>query len=93
MCGGSPSCSPIKHLTRSTWGQALIGNGRRADAARILRSRWSEGIQISAGYKSQGFVPGEQLSGGGSSARASRSGGEAASTEARRAKVDTMSAR
>jgi hypothetical protein len=30
-----------------------------------LRSRWSEGILISAGYKSQGFVPGEQLSGGG----------------------------
>jgi hypothetical protein len=32
---------------------------------RALRSRWSEGILISAGYKSQGFVPGEQLSGGG----------------------------
>lgn len=32
---------------------------------RMLRSRWSDGIQISAGYKSQGFVPGEQLSGGG----------------------------
>ena len=32
---------------------------------RMLRSPWSEGIQISAGYKSQGFVPGEQLSGGG----------------------------
>ena len=32
---------------------------------RILRSQWAEGIQISAGYKSQGFVPGEQLSGGG----------------------------
>ena len=32
---------------------------------RVLRSRWSEGIHISAGYKSQGFVPGEQLSGGG----------------------------
>ena len=31
----------------------------------ILRSRWTDGIQISAGYKSQGFVPGEQLSGGG----------------------------
>jgi hypothetical protein len=31
---------------------------------RILRSRWTEGIQISAGYKSEGFVPGEQLSGG-----------------------------
>ena len=32
---------------------------------RALRSRWSEGILISAGYKSRGFVPGEQLSGGG----------------------------
>jgi hypothetical protein len=32
---------------------------------RILRSPWTDGIQISAGYKSQGFVPGEQLSGGG----------------------------
>lgn len=31
---------------------------------RMLRSRWSEGIQVAAGYKSQGFVPGEQLSGG-----------------------------
>ena len=31
---------------------------------RMLRSRWSEGLQIAAGYKSQGFVPGEQLSGG-----------------------------
>jgi hypothetical protein len=32
---------------------------------RFLRSQWTDGIQISAGYKSQGFVPGEQLSGGG----------------------------
>ena len=31
---------------------------------RMLRSRWSDGIQIAAGYKSQGFVPGEQLAGG-----------------------------
>lgn len=31
---------------------------------RMLRSRWSEGIHVAAGYKSQGFVPGEQLSGG-----------------------------
>jgi hypothetical protein len=31
---------------------------------RMLRSQWSDGIQISAGYKSEGFVPGEQLSGG-----------------------------
>ena len=32
---------------------------------RLLRSRWIDGIQVAAGYKSQGFVPGEQLSGGG----------------------------
>jgi hypothetical protein len=32
---------------------------------RLLRSRWSDGIQVAAGYKSQGYVPGEQLSGGG----------------------------
>jgi len=31
---------------------------------RALRSQWSEGIYVSAGYKSQGFVPGEQLAGG-----------------------------
>jgi hypothetical protein len=31
---------------------------------RLLRSRWTDGIYIAAGYKSQGFVPGEQLSGG-----------------------------
>ncbi len=30
---------------------------------RLLRSRWSDGIQVAAGYKSQGYVPGEQLSG------------------------------
>ena len=32
---------------------------------RALRTPWSEGIHITAGYKAQGFVPGEQLSGGG----------------------------
>ncbi len=30
----------------------------------MLRSQWTQAIQIEAGYKSQGFVPGEQLSGG-----------------------------
>lgn len=29
-----------------------------------LRSRWTDGIHVTAGYKSQGFVPGEGLSGG-----------------------------
>lgn len=29
-----------------------------------LRSRWYDGIHIDAGYKSQGYVPGEKLSGG-----------------------------
>jgi hypothetical protein len=32
---------------------------------RLLQSRWIDGIHVAAGYKSQGFVPGEQLSGGG----------------------------
>ena len=32
---------------------------------RALRSRWSEGILIAGGFKARGFVPGEQLSGGG----------------------------
>jgi hypothetical protein len=32
---------------------------------RLLRSQWTDGLHISAGYKSQGFVPGEQLSRGG----------------------------
>jgi len=31
---------------------------------RLFRSRWSDGIHISAGYKSQGYLPGEHLSGG-----------------------------
>ncbi len=31
---------------------------------RFLRSTWSQGLHVTAGYKSQGFVPGEQLSGG-----------------------------
>ena len=32
---------------------------------RMFRTPWSEGIQITAGYKARGFVPGEQLGGGG----------------------------
>jgi hypothetical protein len=32
---------------------------------RLLRSQWIDGIHVAAGYKSQGFVPGEQLSRGG----------------------------
>lgn len=31
---------------------------------RLLRTRWSDRFQIAAGYKSQGFVPGEALAGG-----------------------------
>ncbi len=30
----------------------------------FLRSPWSDGLLVAAGYKTQGFVPGEQLSGG-----------------------------
>ena len=32
---------------------------------RRLRSPWTDGIFVAAGYKSQGYIPGEQLSGGG----------------------------
>jgi hypothetical protein len=32
---------------------------------RMFRTPWSEGIQITAGYKARGYVPGEQLGGGG----------------------------
>ena len=64
MSGGSPSCSPIKHLILSTWGPAHVATVV-VPMPQFLRSRWTDGIQISAGYKSQGFVPGEQLSGGG----------------------------
>ena len=32
---------------------------------RALRARWLEGILVAGGYKAQGFIPGEQLSGGG----------------------------
>ena len=31
---------------------------------RLLRTRWSEGLHVAAGYKSQGFVPGEPLGDG-----------------------------
>jgi hypothetical protein len=31
---------------------------------RLLRSDWSRGIHVTAGYKSEGYMPGEQLSGG-----------------------------
>lgn len=31
---------------------------------RRFRSPWVSGIQITAGYKSEGYIPGEQLSGG-----------------------------
>jgi hypothetical protein len=32
---------------------------------RVLRPPWIDGIHVTAGYKAQGYVPGEQLSGGG----------------------------
>jgi hypothetical protein len=31
---------------------------------RWLRTPWSDGLHVTAGYKSEGYVPGEQLSGG-----------------------------
>ena len=46
-----------------------IGAGATATVAvrlpPFLRSRWSDLIQVTAGYKAQGYIPGEQLSGGG----------------------------
>ena len=45
-----------------------FGGGALATAVvpmpRWLRTRWSDGLRVTAGYKSEGFVPGEQLSGG-----------------------------
>jgi hypothetical protein len=31
---------------------------------RLLRSQWTRGIHITGGYKAEGYIPGEQLSGG-----------------------------
>jgi hypothetical protein len=46
----------------------VMGAGAAATVAvplpHFLRSPWSDFIQVTAGYKSQGYVPGEQLSGG-----------------------------
>ena len=50
--------SDAQHMGGSAVGTVIL------PLPRMLRSQWSDGIQISAGYKSQGFVPGEQLSGG-----------------------------
>ncbi len=50
--------SDAQHVGGSAVGTVIL------PLPRMLRSQWSDGIQISAGYKSQGFVPGEQLSGG-----------------------------
>jgi hypothetical protein len=56
-------------LADQTSGELQTGAGVVATTVvplpRYLRSRWSDGIQVAAGYKSQGFVPGEPLSGGG----------------------------
>jgi hypothetical protein len=45
-----------------------VGAGATATVAvplpSFLRSRWSDFIQVTAGYKARGYVPGEQLSGG-----------------------------
>jgi len=46
-----------------------IGAGANATIVlpvpRPFRSQWVTGIHVTAGYKSEGFIPGEQLSGGG----------------------------
>ena len=45
-----------------------VGGGALATVVlpmpRWLRTRWSDGIHVTGGYKSEGFAPGEQLSGG-----------------------------
>ncbi len=55
-------------LADQTSGRQHMGAGALAITVmplpRMLRSRWSDGIYIAAGYKSQGFVPGETLAGG-----------------------------
>ena len=56
-------------LAEQTGGEQRTGGGALATVVlplpRLLRSQWSEGIHVAAGYKSQGFVPGEPLAGGG----------------------------
>ena len=92
MSGGSRSCSPIKRLTLSTWAAALSQRSScrsrescDPDGRTAFRFRPATNRKASCRANSSRAA--------GSFARASRSGGEAASTEARRAKVDTMSAR
>ena len=66
-------------ITANLWRQPHLLADQTSDALRVggsivgttivpfpraLRSQWSEGIYVSAGYKSQGFVPGQQLAGG-----------------------------
>ena len=56
-------------LADQTGGEQRTGAGALATVVlplpRLLQSRWSEGIHVIAGYKSQGFIPGEVLAGGG----------------------------
>ena len=55
-------------LADQTSDEQHIGGGAIATVVvplpRLLRSKWSDGLQLAAGYKSQGYVPGEHLSGG-----------------------------
>jgi hypothetical protein len=55
-------------LAEHTSDEQQMGAGALATVVlplpRFLRTRWSEGLHVAAGYKSQGFVPGEQLAGG-----------------------------
>ena len=56
-------------LAEQTSDPLHMGAGATATVAlplpAFLRSSWSDLIHITAGYKAQGYVPGEQLSGGG----------------------------
>ena len=55
-------------LADQTSDEQHVGGGALATVVlpvpRLLRSRWSDGVHVAAGYKSQGFVPGEPLAGG-----------------------------
>jgi hypothetical protein len=56
-------------LADQTSDEQHIGGGVMATVVvplpRLLRSKWSDGLLVAAGYKAQGYVPGQHLSGGG----------------------------
>jgi hypothetical protein len=55
-------------LAEQTSDPQSVGGGAIANTIlplpRKLRASWLQGIYVAAGYRTQGYVPGEQLSGG-----------------------------